>query len=158
MKKVMTFLGAFLVASILLASCGGGGGDADNKKQSGTEAPAENNSENSDNGSLEDNGTTSDDNGSTSDDNGSTSDDNSTSNTAGDCEQFCLDYEAFANDYVSIMKKYKANPTDPSILQDYSEMATKASDMQSSASNCTADPAVAARIKKALEKIAKAAM
>ncbi|MBM3206837.1 MAG: hypothetical protein FJZ43_04430 [Candidatus Staskawiczbacteria bacterium] len=65
MKKVMTFLGAFLVASILLTSCGGG--NANNKKQSGTEAPAENNSENSDNGSLEDNGTTSDDNGSTSD-------------------------------------------------------------------------------------------
>ncbi|MFM7301219.1 MAG: DUF6591 domain-containing protein [Crocinitomicaceae bacterium] len=149
MKKVTTFLGAFLVASILLTSCGGG--DADNKKPSGTEAPAENNSENSDSGPSEDTGTTSDDNG-------STSDDNSTSNTAGDCEQFCSDYEAFANDYVSIMEKYKANPADPSILQEYSEMATKASDMQSSASKCTADPAVAARITKVLEKIAKAAM
>ena len=149
MKKVTTFLGAFLVASILLTSCGGS--DADNKKQSGTEAPAKNGSEKNDNESSKDTG-------SVSDYNGSTSDDNSTSNTAADCEQFCSDYEAFANEYVSILKKYKANPADPTILQEYNEMATKAIDMQSSGAKCAADPAVAARITKALKKITKAAM
>lgn len=76
----------------------------------------------------------------------------------GDCEQFCSDYEEFANEYVSFMKKYKANPSDMTILSEYSEMMQKASEMQESSVDCAADPAVAARVTKVLSKIAKAAM
>jgi hypothetical protein len=80
------------------------------------------------------------------------------SDASGDCEQFCSDYEAFADEYVAFIKKYKANPTDPTILSEYSEMVSKAAEMQESSKDCSADAKVAARISKALSKIAKAAM
>lgn len=86
--------------------------------------------------------------------------DNSTSSSdaSGDCDQFCSDYESFANEYVDLMKKYKANPSDASILSEYTEMVSKAADMQESSKDCTADAKFAARINKAVAKIAKAAM
>lgn len=77
---------------------------------------------------------------------------------SGDCDQFCSDYEAFADEYVALMKKYKANPSDATILSEYSEMISKAADMQESSKDCAADAKAAARINKAVAKIAKAAM
>ena len=76
----------------------------------------------------------------------------------GDCEQFCSDYEEFADEYVAFMKKYKSNPSDPSILSEYSDMISKAAEMQESSTDCSADVNVAARISKALARIAKAAL
>ena len=67
-------------------------------------------------------------------DNGSVSTDNSSSS---DCDQFIRDYEAFADSYIRIMKKYKQDPSDMSILNEYNEIIQKASDMQTKASNCT---------------------
>jgi len=148
MKKVTTFLGTFLVASILLTSCGGG--DTDNKKPSKTEAPLENKSENSNNGSSEDTKTTSGDNG-------STSVDNSTSNTAGNCEQFCSDYEKIADDYVTMMKKLKDNPSDVTILTECQRIISKSADMQKNSKDCAFDPKIAARISKAAAKLTNAA-
>ena len=78
--------------------------------------------------------------------------------TGVDCNQFCTDYEEFANEYVAFMKKYKSNPSDMSIISEYSGMMQKASEMQNNSSDCAADPSVAARITKALTKIAKSAM
>jgi Flp pilus assembly protein TadD len=34
------------------------------------------------------------------------------------------EYEKFVDDYVALMKKYKTNPSDPSILSDYTSMMT----------------------------------
>jgi len=79
----------------------------------------------------------------------------STSNT--DCDQFIKDYEAFANSYIKLLKKYKANPTDASILTEYTEAAQKAMDMQKDASNCT-DVKYATKLMEIASKIAKAAM
>lgn len=76
----------------------------------------------------------------------------------GDCEQFCIDYEAFADEYVALLKKYKANPSDASIITEYSEMTSKAAEMQESSKVCAADAKTAARINKAVSKIARAAM
>jgi flagellum-specific peptidoglycan hydrolase FlgJ len=56
-----------------------------------------------------------------------------------------------------LMKKYKANPTDPSILIEYSDAAQNAVDMQSNASNCT-DPKYASKLMELANKIAKSAM
>ncbi len=39
--------------------------------------------------------------------------------------QFLKDYEAWVDDYIEIVKKYKANPSDTSILSDYTEMTSK---------------------------------
>ncbi len=87
----------------------------------------------------------------------SSEEETSSSDASGDCEQFCSDYEAFADEYVALMKKYKANPSDPTILSEYTEMLSTASDMEKSSKDCSADPNAAARISKALAKIAKAA-
>ncbi|MGB3948913.1 MAG: DUF6591 domain-containing protein [Bacteroidia bacterium] len=54
-----------------------------------------------------------------------------------DCDQFLKEYEAFINSYIKLLKKYKANPTDPGILSEYSEAAQKATEMQSSAEGCS---------------------
>ncbi len=82
----------------------------------------------------------------------------SSTDASGDCDQFCSDYEAFADEYVALMKKYKANPSDATILSEYSEMISIAADMQESSKDCAADEKAAARISKAVAKIAKAAM
>jgi hypothetical protein len=86
------------------------------------------------------------------------SSESSSSSSSMDCDKFCSDYEAFANSYVAFMKKYKSNPSDPSILAEYADIMSKSNEMSESSANCAADPAVAARISKALSKIAKAAM
>lgn len=50
---------------------------------------------------------------------------NSSTSTNVSWREFITEYEAFANKYIDIMKKYKANPSDISILSDYTEMMTK---------------------------------
>ncbi len=143
MKKIIKMFGAFLIASTLLASCNG------SKSQEKELKDYENNTmeriEKYQKMGDEDN------------DISKSSDDTETSSSS-DCEQFCSDYEEFANEYVLFMKKYKANPSDMTILSEYSEMTQKASEMQESSKDCAADPVVAARVTKALSKIAKAAM
>ena len=65
----------------------------------------------------------------------------------------------FSNDteFPKLMKKYKANQSDPSILNEYTEAAQKAMDMQKDASSCT-DPAYASKLMELANQIAKAAM
>lgn len=50
--------------------------------------------------------------------------------TADDVEwkQFLKDYEAWVDDYIEIVKKYKDNPSDMSILSDYTEMVSEIAD------------------------------
>lgn len=43
-------------------------------------------------------------------------------------KQFLKDYEAWVDDYITIVKKYKDNPTDMSILSDYTEMVSEMAD------------------------------
>ena len=68
-------------------------------------------------------------------------DDEEPANNAGgqtaDCDNFIKEYEAFVNSYIKLNKKYKANPTDVSILSDYTDAAQKAVDMQTQAGDCT---------------------
>ena len=78
----------------------------------------------------------------------------SNSNNTVDCDQFIKDYESFINSYIKLFKKYKANPTDPSILTEYTEAAQKAAEMQTNASNCT-DPKYATKLLKLSNKLAK---
>lgn len=42
-----------------------------------------------------------------------------------DWEEFLLNYETWVDDYIAIVKKYKDNPTDASILSDYTEMVAE---------------------------------
>ena len=81
----------------------------------------------------------------------------SSTSSSVDCDQFITDYSDFADSYVALLKKYKANPSDASILTEYTEAAQKAMEMQKDASSCT-DPDYASKLMEIANKIAKAAM
>lgn len=74
-----------------------------------------------------------------------------------DCDKFIKDYEAFVNSYVKLLKKYKANPTDMTILNEYTEAAQKAAEMEGNAATCD-DPKHAAKFLELANKIAQAAL
>jgi len=84
-------------------------------------------------------------------------DKSSTSSSSVDCDQFIKDYSDFADSYIKLLKKYKAHPTDASILTEYTEAAQKAAKMQTNASSCT-DAKYASKLLDIANKIAKAAM
>ena len=79
----------------------------------------------------------------------------STSITSNDCDQFIKEYTAFVNSYVKLLKKYKANPTDPTILNEYTESVTKATELQQHASTCT-DAKYASKLLELSNKITQA--
>ena len=81
----------------------------------------------------------------------------SSSSSSTDCDQFIKDYAEFVNSYIKILKKYKANPSDPDILTDYTEAAKKATEMQTNAASCT-DPQYASKLLDLNNKLAKAAL
>ena len=81
---------------------------------------------------------------------------NSAASSSQDCDKFIKDYEEFVNSYIAVLKKYKANPTDASIIGEYAQMATKATEMQTGASNCT-DAKYATKLMTLSTKIANAA-
>lgn len=58
------------------------------------------------------------------------SESNNSSSSLDDAEwkQFLKDYEEWVDDYIAIVKKYKANPTDTSILADYTNMVSEMAD------------------------------
>lgn len=75
--------------------------------------------------------------------------------SSSDCDEFIADYEEFVNSYVVILKKYKANPTDASIISEYTKMTAKAATMKKDASNCN-DPKYVTRLLKLNTKITNA--
>ena len=81
----------------------------------------------------------------------------SNSSMSVDCDKFIQDYTAFVNSYIKVLKKYKANPTDASILGEYTKMAQKASKLQANASSCN-DAKYAAKLLELSNKMAKALM
>ena len=81
----------------------------------------------------------------------------SSSSSSVDCDKFIQDYSDFVDSYIKLLKKYKANPTDASILTEYTEAAQKAAEMQTNASSCT-DPKYATKLMELANKIAKAAL
>jgi hypothetical protein len=91
------------------------------------------------------------------DNSASAEDSDSSTDDSSDCDQFITDYEEFVTDYIKVLKKYKANPSDTSILTEYTELAQKASEMQSQANDCT-DPKYATRLLQLSNKMAKAAL
>lgn len=47
-----------------------------------------------------------------------------------DCDKFLSDYEAYADSYTALAAKYAKNPADISVMQEYTDMAAKAQEMQ----------------------------
>jgi hypothetical protein len=69
------------------------------------------------------------------------------------CDAFLDEYERFANDYYSFMIQYKANPSDMTLLSEYSDMMQKAGNMASKAKDCNGDPSMLPRLKKIQETL-----
>ena len=74
----------------------------------------------------------------------------------GDCDQFIADYEAFVNSYIVIIKKMKANPSDMSIMSEYTEMVSTATTMQENVGDCMGDAKYAVKLTKLLTKMTNA--
>ena len=77
--------------------------------------------------------------------------------TGGDCDEFLSGYEQFMDNYISILKKYKNNPTDASILSEYTSIMAEASEWSSKTSDCATDPKFASKFTAIQLKIASAA-
>ena len=72
-----------------------------------------------------------------------------------DCDEFLKDYEDFMDRYVEILKKYKSDPTDVSILSDYTTIISEASEWSTKTANCAADPKFAAKFAEIAAKITR---
>ena len=132
----MTIFGAILFASFIFSSCGG---DSSKDPETTTEEPA---------------ATTEEPAAATEEPVAKTEEKSTESNN--DCDQFIKDYEEFVDSYIVIIKKMKANPTDMTILSEYTEMAKNAATMQTNAGNC-ADSKYTTKLTKLGTKMAKAA-
>jgi len=146
MKKALTFFGAILFASAILTSCGGS-----SEKKAETPAPAKPKDEQTSTPSTNPSSST------TPSSDEPSSDPRSKRMRNEKCLQFCEDYEKFVDSYIAVLKKQKANPTDASVIAEYSQMMSKATAMQEDSQACTGNPEFAARIAKAAAKMAAAA-
>jgi predicted small lipoprotein YifL len=74
-----------------------------------------------------------------------------------DCETFLNEYEKFVMAYIDVIKKYKENPTDNSILTDYSKMVAEANDWTGKIQDCQNDSKFAQKYMELTTRIATAA-
>ncbi len=79
------------------------------------------------------------------------------SGDSGDCDEFLDGYESFMDDYISIMKKYKDDPSDASILSEYSSVMSEATEWSAKTADCAANPEFASKFMAIQMKISKAA-
>jgi hypothetical protein len=83
--------------------------------------------------------------------------DETTSSETSDCDQFLVDYEDFVTKYIEVLKKFKENPKNPSILLDYTSMMSEVKEWSNKIKDCANDPILAAKFAKIQMKIAAAA-
>lgn len=84
--------------------------------------------------------------------------DATSSSANADCEKFLTDYEQFVDSYAVVAAKFAKSPTDMSIMSEYTEMATKAQEMQGNKPDaCEADAAFMKRYLRIAAKMSKAA-
>ncbi len=78
------------------------------------------------------------------------------SSSNSDCQKYLDGYEKFMDDYVKLLKKYKNDPTNTSLVTDYSKMMREASDWTQKIEGCKNDASVYERMLKIQQKIANA--
>jgi hypothetical protein len=79
------------------------------------------------------------------------------SSSSNNCDEFLEQYKKFVNDYIYILKKYKNDPTDVTVLSEYTTMASEVSEWNAKISDCTADENFANKFSEIQMKIANAA-
>lgn len=80
----------------------------------------------------------------------------SASVSSSDCDKFLKGYEKFVLEYIDVLKKYKNNPNDPSVISDYTKMMSNANEWSEKIENCANDSKYAAKILEIQTKIANA--
>ena len=151
MKKLSTIFAVLFFTVFILSSCGG----SESKEPEATiEDSAATTEETA--GTIEETSGTTDESSTKTEESSSATEVESTVSNS-DCDEFIKDYEGFVNSYITVARKMKANPTDMTILSEYTEMASKATTMQSKAGDCT-DAIYADKIAKLATKLAKAGM
>ncbi|MEJ6791336.1 MAG: hypothetical protein QNK89_00960 [Lacinutrix sp.] len=150
----MTIFGAIMIASLILTSCGG-----NDKKNNDYESDGDESSE-----YIEDTSYSNDENESNEDVSSEFSDvsdddieDTQSSSSSNECEDFLKDYEKFMDKYIAILKKMKNNPSDMSVLSNYTSMMTEATEWADKTADCAADAKFAAKLSAIQMKIANAA-
>ena len=82
---------------------------------------------------------------------------NNSSAEKAEWEKFIDDYNKWTDEYIEMVNKYKSNPTDASILSDYTEMASEAAQWAEEADKFTDElkdsPTDAAKFAEELLKI-----
>jgi|TARA_B100000768_G_C11130789_1_gene311683 hypothetical protein len=72
-----------------------------------------------------------------------------------DCDKFLKNYGEFMDTYIIVFKKYQANPTDMSVMSDYTELSAKAAGFSSmNTDNCSQEQLL--KLAKIVEKFNKA--
>ena len=74
-----------------------------------------------------------------------------------DCDTFLKDYDKFVDKYISVLKKYKENPTDMTIMTEYSELAAEAAKWQGKTPPECSEPEHVQKLAEIAAKLAKAA-
>ncbi len=73
------------------------------------------------------------------------------------CEKFLKNYEEFIVEYIAIYKKYKEDPTNMSIMNNYTKLASKAAEFQTaSTENCSSEQLI--RLSEIVQKLNKSLM
>jgi len=80
----------------------------------------------------------------------------STSVSSSDCDKYLKEYEKFVLKYIDVLKKYKKNPNDPSVISDYTKMMSNANEWAEKIEDCTNDSKYTAKILEIQTKIANA--
>lgn len=130
----------FLLLSLFIVSCGGGGND-NNSSSTMSEMSEQSDEFTSDaepadaeNSDLFDSGDLSD-----------------------ECLKFLSSYEEFMDDYIALLKKYKQNPSDMSILKEYTEMLGQSTKWAEGNEDCAVNPEFYNKFTEIQMKIANAA-
>ena len=73
-----------------------------------------------------------------------------------DCDDWLKNYEAYVDKYIVIIKKMKADPSDASILADYTDLAAQAAKWAVMPSDCSGDSDFVADFMKIQTKLTNA--
>lgn len=141
MKTLLKSISMVALACIALTSCSG------NKSDKEVETSAVNVETSTDN--------TTSHSESTNDE--SLNEEGKSTETADNCEEFLKGYEDFMNKYIEIIKKYKSNPTDASLMGEYTSLMGEAGHWAEKTKNCAGDAQLAAKLTAIQMKIANAA-
>jgi hypothetical protein len=86
---------------------------------------------------------------------------NKPSESTSSCDQFLVDYENFFNEYLAIVKKFSADPTNTSFLNEMTSYSQKVKDWADRGKNimndCVSDPAFNEKYMNITNRITKAA-